>query len=174
LKQEQVLERLWQSKRLLFAMPLIAGSCFYLGRALMTLPENNVWLALTETVDAVFLAWLLAVSLVGIKGRYARLLSWSPLVYLGKISYGIYVYHVFIIIVVSPLLVPYGLSEDQNAFGRIAVLIALTLAMSSLSWHWLEQPFLAWKTAMASGYKHQAKPVPAEPVEVLPFAPQAN
>jgi peptidoglycan/LPS O-acetylase OafA/YrhL len=159
LKQSQVLDKMWKSKRLLFAMPLIAGACFFLGRALMTLPENNVWLGLTESVDEIFLAWVLAAALVGMKGgRYARLLSWAPLVYLGKISYGIYVYHVFIIILVSPLLVPYGLSEDHNAFGRIAVLLALTLAMSSLSWHWLEQPFLAWKTAMASGRKRSPEP----------------
>ena len=137
-------------------MPLIAGACFFLGRALMTLPEKSVWLGLTESVDEIFLAWLLAAALVGMKsGRYARLLSWSPLVYLGKISYGVYVYHVFIIILVSPLLVPYGLSEDHNAFGRIAVLLTLTLAMSSLSWHWLEQPFLAWKTAMISNRKQE-------------------
>jgi peptidoglycan/LPS O-acetylase OafA/YrhL len=174
LKEAKVLERMWRSKRLLFAMPLIAGACFFLGRALMTLPENNVWLALTESVDAVFLAWLLAASLVGIKTRYTRFLSWSPLVYLGKISYGIYVYHVFIIIVVSPLLVPYGLSEDHNAFGRIAVLVGLTLVMSSLSWHWLEQPFLTWKTALASGRKRTMEPVPVQKTpRSLPFASQS-
>jgi len=153
LRQSQLLDRMWQSKTLLFAMPLAACGCFYLGRALMTLPEGNAWLALTESVDAVFLAWVLAASLSlnGMKSRYARALSWAPLVYLGKISYGLYVYHVFIIVLVSPLLVPLGLSEDHNSFGRIAVLLALTLAMSSLSWHWIEQPFLAWKNAMASG-----------------------
>jgi len=161
LRQSKLLDKMWQSKTLIFAMPLAACGCFYLGRALMTLPEGNVWLALTESVDAVFLAWVLAASLNGMNSRYARLLSWTPLVYLGKISYGIYVYHVFIIVLVSPLLVPFGLSEDHNAVGRIAVLLAMTLAMSSLSWHWLEQPFLAWKNAMASG-RRQA-PVAAAP-----------
>jgi peptidoglycan/LPS O-acetylase OafA/YrhL len=130
-------------------MPLAACACFYLGRALMTLPEGNVWLALTESVDAVFLAWVLAASLTGMNTRYTRLLSWTPLVYLGKISYGIYVYHVFIIVLVSPLLVPYGMSEDHNALGRIAVLLGLTMLVASLSWHWIEQPFLAWKKALA-------------------------
>jgi peptidoglycan/LPS O-acetylase OafA/YrhL len=153
LKEAKVLDRMWQSKTLVFAMPLAACGSFFLGRALMTLPEDNVWLALTESVDAIFLAWVLSVSLVGMKGRYARLLSWAPLVYLGKISYGIYVYHVFIIVLVSPLLVPLGMSEDHNAFGRIAILLALTVTASSLSWHWLEQPFLAWKNALKAGRK---------------------
>jgi peptidoglycan/LPS O-acetylase OafA/YrhL len=96
------------------------------------------------------------------------LLSWAPLVYLGRISYGIYVYHVFIIVLVSPLLVPYGLSENHNAFGRIAVLLALTLAMSSLSWHWLEQPFLAWKKALAPA--PHLKPAPAAAPGQISFA----
>jgi len=157
LRQAQILDSMWRSKTLRFAMPLIACGCFYLGRALMTLPEDNVWLALTESVDAVFLAWVLAASVTGMKGRYAQILSWAPLVYVGKISYGIYVYHVFIIVLVSPLLAAYGMSEDHNVFGRIAILLALTLAMSSLSWHWLEQPFLAWKNAMSSGQKRMPK-----------------
>jgi peptidoglycan/LPS O-acetylase OafA/YrhL len=169
LKQSQILDRMWQSKKLLFAMPLVAGACFFLGRALMTLPENNVLLALTESIDAVFLAWVLAVSLKGMNKRYARLLSWAPLVYLGKISYGMYVYHVFIIILISPLLVPYGLSEGHNALGRIAVLLVLTVAMSSLSWHWLEQPFLAWKKSLATG----RRPAPERARQAVAYAAQS-
>jgi peptidoglycan/LPS O-acetylase OafA/YrhL len=159
LKQSSILDKMWQSRILLVAMPLAAFACFYLGRALMTLPEGNVWLGATETVDGVFLAWLLAASLRGIGGRYGQMLSWSPLVYLGKISYGIYVYHVFIIVLVSPLLIPYGMTAEHNPWARIAVLTGLTLIASSLSWHFLEQPFLAWKNGL--GVKRQPVLPPA-------------
>ena len=155
LRQARVLDRMWRSKNLVFAMPLVACACFYMGRALMTLPEGNAFLALVETIDAVFLAWVLAAALTNIKPVYARALSWAPLVYLGKISYGIYVYHVFIIVLVSPLLIPYGLSVEHNPYGRIAVLLALTIVVSSISWHWIEQPFLAWKKAIASGHRRE-------------------
>ena len=149
LRQTRLLDRMQNLPRtVLFAMPLAAFACFFMGRALMTLPEDNIFLALTESVDAVFLAWLLAISLCGIRGKYGRILAWPPIVYVGRISYGIYVYHVFVIIVVSPLLVPYGMSPDHNAAARIFVLMAFTLALSSLSWHFLEQPFLAWKEAL--------------------------
>jgi peptidoglycan/LPS O-acetylase OafA/YrhL len=145
------------SPNFLFAMPLIAFSCFFLGRALMTLPENNVWLAFTESIDEIFLAWLLAISIIGVKGRYGDLLSWSPLVYLGRISYGIYVYHVFIIILVSPVLSSYGMTETHAAFARLAVLFSLTIALSSFSWHYLEQPFIAWKDNLT-----RRRPAPVE------------
>ena len=170
LAQAHILHKMWQSPRLLFAMPLVAGACFYLGRALMTLPETNICLALTESVDSIFLAWILAASISGIKDRYARLLSWSPLVYLGKISYGIYVYHVFIIILVSPLLVPLGLSESHNAWGRVAILFGLTLVIASVSWHWLEKPFLSWKKALASTSRQGRE---EDPARAISFARQA-
>jgi peptidoglycan/LPS O-acetylase OafA/YrhL len=147
------------SRTVLFALPLAAFSCFYLGRALMTLPENNVFLALTESVDAVFLAWVVAMSIRGVGGPWGRFLGWAPVVYIGRISYGIYVYHVFVIIAISPLLAAWGLSAEQHIYGRIAVLIAVTLAISSLSWHLLEQPFLAWKDAIKP---RGAPPAPPE------------
>ncbi|MCE0483627.1 MAG: acyltransferase [Methylacidiphilales bacterium] len=160
LMQAKVLQKLWQSQTMLIAMPLIAFACFFLGRALMTLPEGNLWLALTESVDAIFLAWVLTASLIGIKGRYANILSWSPLVYLGKISYGVYVYHVFVIVVVSPLLEPYGYSEAHGNLVRLMILFTLTLAISSLSWHYLEQPFLAWKKSLSPKRRPALEPVP--------------
>ncbi len=160
LKQTRVLEKMQRLHRtILFAMPLVAFSCFFLGRALMTLPEDNLWLGMTESFDAIFLAWLLTVSLGGIGGCYGAILSWAPLVYLGRISYGVYVYHVFVIITVSPLLLGFGLSETSWAAARLAILFLLTIALSSLSWHWLEQPFLAWKSALGASSK--PKPVPA-------------
>lgn len=172
LKQAKILDRMWQSKTLLFAMPLIACGCFYLGRALMTLPENNVWLALTESIDAVFLAWVLAASLTGMNPRYTRLLSLAPLVYLGRISYGIYVYHVFVIVLVSPLLIPLGMSEGHNALGRIAILLAVTVMVASISWHCLEQPFLAWKNSLAS--RSSRIPVPKRDISFVPKAYNLN
>jgi peptidoglycan/LPS O-acetylase OafA/YrhL len=68
----------------------------------------------------------------------------------GRISYGIYVYHVFVIILISPLLVPYGLTETHYAFLRIAILLMMTLGIAALSWHFMEQPFLAWKSRPCS------------------------
>jgi peptidoglycan/LPS O-acetylase OafA/YrhL len=150
LRQERWLDQMrFLSRTVLLAMPLAAFACFFLGRALMTLPENNIFLALTESVDAVFLAWALSAAVVGFKGHYARLLGWKPLVYLGRISYGIYVYHVFVIIIVSPMLMRIGVTEDHLALARIAILLVVTIALAALSWHYLEQPFLTWKKALA-------------------------
>jgi peptidoglycan/LPS O-acetylase OafA/YrhL len=165
LRQTKMLEKMRHlSPTVLLALPLAAFACFFLGRALMTLPEGNIFLGFTESVDAVFLAWLVAVSIGGVKGVWGRMLGWAPIVYIGRISYGIYVYHVFVIVAISPLLTTWGLSAEAHAYGRIAVLIAVTLALSSLSWHLLEQPFLAWKDAI----KPRGAPRPAAAPEPAP------
>jgi peptidoglycan/LPS O-acetylase OafA/YrhL len=161
LRQARLLDQIkFLSRTVLFAMPLVAFGCFFLGRALMTLPETNIFIALTESVDAVFLAWALSAAIIGFKGPYARMLEWKPLIYLGRISYGIYVYHVFVIIMVSPLLVPYGLTTDHLAYVRIGVLLVATIAISSFSWHYIEQPFLSWKKALAIGAQPTLVPIP--------------
>lgn len=152
LRQARLLEKVkFLPKTLLFAMPLLAFSCLFLGRALMTLPEESIWICFVETVDAIFLVWLLAVSLSDSQGHlYAGLLGWKPLVYLGRISYGIYVYHVFVIVIVSPVLLSWGLSGDHFALVRLFILMGLTFVLASLSWHFMEKPFLAWKDTFLS------------------------
>ncbi len=151
LKQTHLLDKIrLLPNAILSAIPLAAFACFFMGRALMTLPEGNIWLGFTETVDAFFLAWLLTVSLNGVKNCYANFLGSQPLVYLGRISYGIYVYHVFVIIIISPLLLSCGLSENHFPFIRLLILLCLTISIASCSWHFMEKPFLAWKDSLLS------------------------
>jgi peptidoglycan/LPS O-acetylase OafA/YrhL len=161
LRQARLLDQMkFLSRTVLFAMPLVAFGCFFFGRALMTLPETNIFIALTESIDAVFLAWALSAAIVGFKGPYARVLEWKPLTYLGRISYGVYVYHVFVIIMLSPLLVSFGMSEDHWPYLRIASLLVVTITISAFSWHYIEQPFLNWKKAMSVGGKPKLARVP--------------
>jgi peptidoglycan/LPS O-acetylase OafA/YrhL len=145
LKQARVLEKIHLlSRTWMLALPLLAFACYFLARWMTTLGNDNAFLALAESFDAVFLAWMLVAAITGVTGRYSRILGWTPLVYLGRISYGIYVYHVFIIVLLSPLLIANGL----DVLTRSAILLAVTLGLSSLSWHWLETPIIAWKNRL--------------------------
>jgi peptidoglycan/LPS O-acetylase OafA/YrhL len=164
LKESRLLEKIqFLPRAVLLAMPLSAIACYFLARLMTTVSHENVCLALAETFDALFLSWLLVASLGGIKSRYAQFLGWSPLIYLGRISYGVYVYHVFIIILVSPFLIANGL----GVLDRTLILLAVTFAVSSLSWHFLEQPVIAWKNNMTQAPrravlpKREAAPAPA-------------
>jgi peptidoglycan/LPS O-acetylase OafA/YrhL len=62
------------------------------------------------------------------------ILSFRPLVYIGTISYGFYLWHYPIVL---------GLSKYGN-MGKMAALM-LSFGLASASYHWIELPFLAQK-----------------------------
>lgn len=91
-------------------------------------------------------AWVVAGAASGFTGVAGRLLSASPVVATGRISYGLYVYHGF---------TPYLLGRYVPGFidmpwpMRTAMLTATTAAIALISWRVLEQPFLRLKPALA-------------------------
>ncbi|HEY1118039.1 MAG TPA: acyltransferase family protein, partial [Acidimicrobiales bacterium] len=68
-----------------------------------------------------------------------RLLSLSPLVAIGKVSYGLYLWHFPVILVVDEQL------PDASDVVRGATVIAATAATTLLSWFLVERPFLTLK-----------------------------
>ena len=85
---------------------------------------------------------LLFLSALGLPVQRVRMVGWFRLVYMGKISYGLYVYHLLAL-----LLVRNALSPLRVALYPVYALLgfALTLAFSMFSYHFLELPFLKLK-----------------------------
>lgn len=79
---------------------------------------------------------------------YGLQVTFKPLIYLGKISYGLYVYHKLSLYLVALLL---G-GRTGNVF-RYALYwfgsLALTILFASASYRWLESPFLRLKERFA-------------------------
>ena len=90
---------------------------------------------------------LLAFATVAVVVRYQghrslALLRARPLVYLGTISYGIYLYHCIILVLL------FRLGDDgQRSYiaVRTLVVICATLAVATLSWYLVEKPILRLK-----------------------------
>ncbi len=89
----------------------------------------------------------------GWKSRLPRALRLPPLIYLGRISYGLYVYHLLAIHLTPSLfkrsiqhhLLPLQFVADHLWSLRFVAGLALTIVLASLSFHFLEQPFLRLK-----------------------------
>jgi len=68
----------------------------------------------------------------------------NPLVYLGRISYGLYVFHIL-----GLMLSNYAVQHQESSLGRYlfreAVALAITIAFAAISYRWLEAPFLTLK-----------------------------
>jgi peptidoglycan/LPS O-acetylase OafA/YrhL len=91
------------------------------------------------SLSVVFFLMILIAVRNGFKGPVKYVLESRVMVYIGKISYGLYVYHLFI----SPLFLnilnkPIGLKT--NAFGYFLVYFALNMILASVSWYVVEKP----------------------------------
>jgi peptidoglycan/LPS O-acetylase OafA/YrhL len=84
---------------------------------------------------------------------FVRFLELPWLSYLGKISYGLYVYHFAIIWFTGRIILDAfgaGLSYAQAVFIQAMISFPLTVLVASLSYYFLEKPFLKWKSRLFS------------------------
>jgi peptidoglycan/LPS O-acetylase OafA/YrhL len=79
-----------------------------------------------------------------------RLLAGRPLVELGKISYGVYVYHCPVLVILRWLSAPTGADVSPwLRLGMFIVYFATVVMLSVASYRWIESPFLALKNYWA-------------------------
>jgi peptidoglycan/LPS O-acetylase OafA/YrhL len=89
----------------------------------------------------------LLIAFIGAPAYGAKMLAHPLLTYLGRISYGLYVYHM------AGLMFARHILKDENASGhvaRAALGLLLTLLFSMASYRWLESPFLRLKDSFAT------------------------
>jgi peptidoglycan/LPS O-acetylase OafA/YrhL len=108
---------------------------------------NQAWIiqyAIFDVGAALIAGWVVSGASIGFRGLTGRLLEMKPLVYVGTISYGIYVYHYFIPYLMHKSLGvpsiaeviarPYAWPLDSLLKGGI------TISVAALSWHFFERP----------------------------------
>ena len=126
----QTVHRFW-------ALPLVSGALLWaMVRILWT--YGSYWdlaamVVMFRSLIAVTCASvLLTVCALG-TSRILRLTA--PLRYLGTVSYGIYLWHLLVILSLRKL-------DWLNGPRALPVVLAVTIGLASLSWHFFERPFL--------------------------------
>ena len=113
-------------------------------------------------------ATLVAVALIGltystvlgriVDNRFAR--------YTARVSFGIYIWHYLLLEGVAQAtggqFVYFGIADPWQHLMLSAVVLALTYAVASASWYWLEKPILYSRWATGGG-RQTAPPEPAPP-----------
>jgi peptidoglycan/LPS O-acetylase OafA/YrhL len=134
---------------------LLAGTV-----AVIVVRALNYWqfrkadVILFDLALAIFFGGIIKAAARGLGGSLGVFLQWRPLCFLGKISYGIYVYHVFLPGLFSKMyndLVLRGvLDENHWPSSRMSGwVVLLSVPIPILSWYLLEQPINRLKDSLA-------------------------
>jgi peptidoglycan/LPS O-acetylase OafA/YrhL len=128
----------------------------WIARAAMAIGASGVALmlhhgsAFTDTLLAVGFGGLLLAAILGqLSPRptfYCRVLTTRPLLFLGKISYGLYVTHILVFSVlggyVDKPLDPFGIPGN---LAIVAIRLAASIGIATLMWYRFEKPILNLK-----------------------------
>ena len=103
---------------------------------------STKWMILELSAETLLCGWVVLRAAQGFQGLTGRLLASPPLVYLGHISYGLYLLHKPI----PSILQAYGIETDEIPAGiRFLIYTVLAILAASLSWYLLERPINALK-----------------------------
>jgi peptidoglycan/LPS O-acetylase OafA/YrhL len=99
-------------------------------------------------------------------GTLPRLLSTRGPVWIGRRSYGVYLYHYPLALVFVQAHRFHGIENT----GAVAICVAASLLLAAASYRWVELPFLRLKSRVASGSR-TATPVVSDARAVSPLSP---
>lgn len=125
---------------------LITGTALAMFCLFYYLTQVNVSLPITFPICSislsVFYAGVVLYAVKGAPGIAGRFLEWPLLVYLGRISYSLYILHMLAVYSVVPTLQALSLPVSLNdSFAvRLLIMSFWTVLGASLSWHFIEKP----------------------------------
>ena len=95
--------------------------------------------ALGQTFEAFVFGWVVLAASRGFSGPVARVLSAPAVRYVGRISYGAYLWHAFMPLLVDPVVDRLPVGEWWVPIRGVMLAVA-TIAAAAASWHFLEEP----------------------------------
>jgi peptidoglycan/LPS O-acetylase OafA/YrhL len=109
----------------------------------LTFLDSALWTkyvqrALIETMWALAFAALVSKTAEGFTGPIGAVFTFTPLRYVGRISYGLYLYHLPTLFLIAAASEQLNLST--NGPIRLALDGSISLMIAALSWHYFEEP----------------------------------
>ena len=130
---------------------LIFGGTMYIANVVISsLYPGSVINIFTRTFEGILTCWLVNKASDGFGGFVGRVLEFKPLLYIGKISYGLYLYHLFIPPLTPRIMHRFGIQMPES-FIEVCILNAtITLILASVSWYLIEAPISRLKNEVGT------------------------
>lgn len=133
-------------------LPWAAVSAFVLMIGLLMLPGDQVMVVLFQrTLISVIALYFVVGGSFGFTGLLGAILNNQAFQYIGRISYGIYVFHMIVPGYIVPLILKVmnkvlrGHVPDLGYWGHRLFSLAVLIAVASVSWYALEKPINSLK-----------------------------
>jgi peptidoglycan/LPS O-acetylase OafA/YrhL len=130
------------SKQKFFYFFLLTGS--FITLVLPILPgldaQNLVVSSLGDTGRGLLFTCLVAAAANGFKSFIGKVLEAKPIVYLGKISYGIYLIHAFMPYIIYRIFDYFGLAGYKSPLTIACSSTMATIVVATITWQVLERP----------------------------------
>lgn len=123
----------------------LASGCSYIAlRSFIAIPDGYEAIALfiARMLLVVTLIGIVLVCSNGVKGKLKYVLEWSVLSFIGRISYGIYIFHFFVPWFTSKVFVRIGYLpwKELGMYGYLLINLLVLLLMAVVSWYFFEKP----------------------------------
>jgi peptidoglycan/LPS O-acetylase OafA/YrhL len=127
-------------RRLRAVLPFaIAGSLAGLAIDFYIWPWR-AWFVIGDIFVGLIFCWLIAGAGAGLGGIGGRVLTWWPLVYVGTISYAVYLFHPIIKVYLTRISQRVGIDLPIPGFELFVLTSVLSVAAAGLSWRFFEGP----------------------------------
>jgi peptidoglycan/LPS O-acetylase OafA/YrhL len=122
---------------------IVGGPLTLMFSTMYALGIRPTWLFPFEDLAlALLFVWLVRSAAKGFVGVPKRLLEFSPVVFVGRISYGVYVYHFNVPGLLREKLFPrLAIPWPQSELARFTLLTLVTIGIAAVSWYGYERFF---------------------------------
>ncbi len=123
-------------------------------------------LAFRDISAGMFFTWVVFRASAGYGGVAGAVLSHRAMTYLGKISYGLYIYHFHTPGLLRNIVLPrLGLAMPETAWARFLLISTVAIGIAMLSWHLIEKPLNGLKRHFPYGRRSLPAPQRAHPLD---------
>lgn len=129
----------------------VAVGCWVVARIFRhTEGTGSLLVAYVDLFEITFFAWLIFLVIQSPDNPISRFLSTKPMAAMGRISYGLFIWHMLVVCALAPHLDRAGLTLADGMVVRTVVLVAASLVVAWLSWTAVERPAMTWANSVAA------------------------
>jgi peptidoglycan/LPS O-acetylase OafA/YrhL len=128
-----------------FRICILSGPIYLVALVVYSFRLYNPFQIFVQVSAGLFFCWIIYKASNGFTGIVGKVMEFRPLLYIGKISYGIYLYHYFVPSIISDHFKQLDAIINNSTELQALTYSITTIIIATASWHLIEKPVMALK-----------------------------